>query len=305
MAVTIIGTVALDTIKTPSESHSRILGGSATYAGIAASIFDNISLAGIVGNDFPDSYLTFFESRGIDITGIDISEGKTFHWNGYYEKDMSQAYTVQTDLNALLEFDPDLPEKARQARVVFLANIDPVLQKKTIEQLKRTEVVILDTMNFWIENSLDALKSTLELVDILIINDQEIRMLTGKDNIIQGMSDILELGPSRLIVKKGEHGSIMFNGQDYFICPAFPLKELVDPTGAGDSFAGGFAGYLSQSKVLDEETYKQAIIAGTMISSFTVQGFSMDVLKNIDKDRILRRYKEFEKFTALPDKLVL
>jgi sugar/nucleoside kinase (ribokinase family) len=303
MSVTIVGTVALDTIETPVGKHERILGGSATFAGTAASIFSNTSLVSIVGKDFPQSHIDYFKNRNINIDGIEMAEGNTFHWSGYYKDDMNQAYTVATELNVLLDFDPVVPESAKNTKIAFLANVDPVLQKKAIEQFNSPDLVILDSMNFWIENNVEQLKDTLKLVDVLIINDQEIRLLTGIKNIIEAMPKILEMGPKRIIVKKGEHGSIMFNGKDYFICPAFPLEKLVDPTGAGDSFAGGFSGYLAQADNLDEETFKKAVIVGALVSSFTVQGFSLETLKNLTKDQLNEKYEKLKNFTTFPNKI--
>jgi sugar/nucleoside kinase (ribokinase family) len=298
--ISIIGTIALDNIKTPKGEFNNILGGSATFAGTAASIFTQPNLIGIVGQDFPKEHVDYFKSRGMNIDGIEISDGKTFSWGGYYEEAMNEAFTTATDLNVLLEFDPKVPDTAKKSDIVFCANIDPVLQKKAIEQFDIPKLVVLDSMNFWIENSVEALKEALKLVDILIINDQEIRMLTGIDNIIEAMPEVIKLGPKRLIVKKGEHGSIMFNGTDYFICPAFPLTELNDPTGAGDSFAGGFIGALSQHENYTEDAYKDALISGTLVSSFTVQGFSVSKLKTVTKDMLKERYTQLKTYATFP-----
>jgi sugar/nucleoside kinase (ribokinase family) len=300
MSVTIVGTVALDSIETPFGKHEKLLGGSGTYAGSAASIFSEVNLVSIVGNDFPQEYTDYLKSKGMNVDGIKIADGKTFHWSGYYEGDMGQAHTRLTDLNVLLEFDPVIPDSAKNSKIVFMANIDPVLQKKAIEQFNNPECVILDSMNFWIENNLNELKETLKLVDILIINDQEIKQLTGKQNIIQAMREVLKLGPNRVVVKKGENGSIMFDGKEFFICPAVPLDKVVDTTGAGDSFAGAFSGYIDKADSVCDEVLRKAIVYGTLVSSHTVQGFSVDVLKTLDEEILLDKYKQFNELVAWP-----
>lgn len=300
MPLTILGTVALDSIETPKGSHTRILGGSATYASTAASLFSKVNIVSIIGEDFPETHLEFFEKRGISTNGIEKASGKTFHWEGYYTDDMNEAHTVTTDLNVLLKFSPKIPDKYKSSTIVLVGNFDPNIQKQAIEQFKNPKLVVLDTMNFWIENQLDTLKETLQLIDTLVINDQEIRLLTNIDNIIEAMPEVLKLGPKRVIVKKGEHGAIMYNGDDYFICPAFPLKELVDPTGAGDSFAGGFVGYLAQHTEMTEEDFKNAVIIGTLISSFTVQGFSLDRLKTVDFRMLRAQYNLLKSYMTIP-----
>jgi len=303
-SVAIIGTVAFDSIETPFGKKERILGGSATFSGIAASLFSPVSLISIVGRDFPQEHFDFFKSKQINVDGISVTPGKTFHWKGYYKGDMNQAFTVSTELNVLEKFDPLVPKTAQSSAIVFLANIDPALQKKALTQFKSANLVILDTMNFWIEHRLAELKETLRLADILIVNDQEIRQLTGKTNVIQAMAEILNLGPKRVILKKGEHGSMMHNGKQIFICPAVPLTHVTDPTGAGDSFAGGFAGYLAQySSLEDEEIFKKAMLAGTLISSVTVQNFSIDALKTLTPFEFKQKFLEFRKFFTPPETL--
>jgi sugar/nucleoside kinase (ribokinase family) len=303
MSVTIIGTVAYDSIKTPQGEHNKILGGSATFAGTAASIFTQTNLISIVGEDFKPEYLDYFKSRKINIEGIKIHPGKTFHWKGFYEKDMGQAHTIATDLNVLLEFEPQVPEAIKNTPYIYLGNIDPVQQKKALQQFTKPKLVVMDTMNYWITETNKELKETLKHIDVLIINDQELRMLTGLDNIIQAMPKALEMGPSTIIVKKGENGSIMYNGQTYAIFPAYPLAKLVDPTGAGDSFAGGFIGYVAAQDDLSFETFKRGIIAGTLMSSFKVQGFSVEPLAKIDKNKIQHRFEEMQKWINIPEKI--
>ena len=301
MSVTIVGTVALDSIKTPYGIKEKILGGAATFAGTAASIYSPTNLISVVGQDFPQAYLNFFKERKINIEGIEIAEGKTFHWSGYYEKEMNQAHTIQTDLNVLLGFDPQVPEKFKGGEFVYLGNIDPILQRKVCQQFKKPKLVVLDTMNYWIRETYKELLETLKLIDVLIINDQELRMLTGIDNIIEAMPKAVALGPKTLIIKKGEHGAIMYHNGSYSIFPAYPLARLVDPTGAGDSFAGAFIGYMAKQKEISLENFQKAIIAGTIISSFTVQGFSLDILKTIDQNKIQERFSEIKQFSTLPE----
>jgi sugar/nucleoside kinase (ribokinase family) len=303
MSVAIIGTVAFDSIETPRGVHDRILGGSATYAGIAASLYSPVHLISIVGSDFPQVHFDYFKERGISTQGIHRSEGLTFHWKGFYKKDMNQAHTVQTDLNVLLEFDPVVPEAAANSRIVFLANIDPVLQRKAIGQFNSPELVVMDSMNYWIEDHLTNLKETLKLVDVLILNDQEIRLLTGIDNVIQALPHVIAMGPKRVIVKKGEHGAVMYNGKDYFAVPALPLDEVVDPTGAGDSFAGGIVGYLAKSPTLDDATFQKALLVGTLISSFTVRDFSLGALDRLSIDTIMNEFMTYKSIASIPENI--
>lgn len=304
MSVAIVGTVALDSIETPKGSHNRILGGSAAYAGVAASIFSPASLCSIIGKDFPQEHLDYFNSRGIATEGIFQASGDTFHWKGFYKADMGQAYSLSTDLNVLLEFDPVIPEAMKTASIVFMANVDPILQAKAIKQFTNPKLIVLDSMNFWIDQKKEDLLDTLKLVDVVILNDQEIRQLTQTDSILQAMSQLLTLGPKRVIVKKGEHGAIMFNGQDYFVCPGVPLPNMVvDPTGAGDSFAGGICGYLAQSPELNEEAFRKAMVAGILISSHTVRDFSLNQLKKLTKDNLQGHFEAFKSLAGLPNTL--
>jgi sugar/nucleoside kinase (ribokinase family) len=303
MSVAIIGTVALDSIETPKGVHTRILGGSASYAGLASALFAKTSLVSVVGQDFPVEHRAYFHERGLDTSSITVLPGETFHWKGYYKHDMSQAFTVQTDLNVLTEFNPELSLVAQRARVVFLGNMDPVLQQRTIAQCTAPELIVMDSMNYWIENHPFQLKETLKQVDVLILNDQEIRLLTGVDNVVQAMRVVLGFGPKRVIVKKGEHGALMFNGTDYFACPAFPLADLVDPTGAGDSFAGAFCGYMAKVDAWDETVFRKAVLMGVLVSSFTVQDFSIGALKTLTLARLEETYAQYYAVSGLPASL--
>jgi sugar/nucleoside kinase (ribokinase family) len=301
MSLTIIGTVAFDGIETPKGSYPKILGGSAMYAATAASIFSPVNIVSIVGQDFDQEYFDYFINRKINIDGITITKNNnTFYWQGFYEKDMNQAFTKQTQLNCLLEFNPIIPEKAKNSRIVFLANVDPVLQKKAINQFTKPDLVILDTMNYWIEHKLKDLLETINLVDILILNDQEIKLLTRKDNLILAMKELFQQNKLKLlVVKKGEHGAIMYDGNTFFSLPAIPLDDITDPTGAGDSFAGGFAGYLASAQHIDINAFKRAIIVGTLISSFTVQGFGVSKLQTIAKQDLIDQFLKLKDITTL------
>lgn len=297
-----IGTVALDSIESPHGSFKRILGGSATYAATAARIFspNDINVVSIIGKDFPEEHHAHFDTHNINTSGLIVGQADTFHWQGRYEGDMAQAITIATDLNVLLEFDPIIPDSHKDSRFVFCANFDPALQEKAILQFSKPQLVVLDTMNFWIDTKLAEVKHTLRLVDVLIINDQELRQLTGESNIIAALPLVTQMGPKRVIVKKGEHGAIMYTNEHHFVTPAFPLSKVIDPTGAGDSFAGAFLGYLSKKGSLTESDFRQAVIAGTLVSSFTVQGFSLNQLKSVTPAALKERYTLFQQFTQTP-----
>jgi sugar/nucleoside kinase (ribokinase family) len=301
MSVTIVGTLAIDSVKTPHGEHDSILGGSAAYAGTAASIFSDVNIVSIVGNDYPSEFVSYLKGKNINLEGVEFAQGKTFCWKGSYEGDMGHANTIYTGLNVLEDFNPIIPEKIKNTEIAFLANVDPILQKKAIQQFTNPKLVILDSMNFWIEHKLDDLKETIKIVDILIINDQEIRQLTGISNIVAAMQAVLKMGPKRIVVKKGENGSVMYNGKDYFFCPAVPLEKVIDTTGAGDSFAGAFSGYLSGVDELSEEAFKKAVIVGTLVSSFTVQDFSVDSLKTVNKQMLEEKYDIWKKYVSMPD----
>ncbi len=303
MSVCIVGTTNLDSIETPFGKRDRVLGGSGVFAATASSIFSETSLVSVVGEDFPSSHMGFLRDRGIRVEGIEILPGKTFHWTGRYEDDMAQAFTISTELNVLADFQPKVPESSRNADVVFLANIDPVLQLLALKQFHSPKLVVLDSMNYWISSAPDALLKVIKEVDVLIINDQEVRDLTGKTNLVAAIHEIMKLGPSRVIVKKGEHGLMMFNGKTFFMFPAVPLSTLVDPTGAGDSFAGAISGYLAKSMDFSEAGFRQAVIAGTLVASFTVQAFSLDALKEINLEKLSEQFELLKGCVAIPTPL--
>lgn len=297
MSILVVGSVAFDSVETPFGKADEVLGGSATYFSTAASYFADINLVAVVGEDFPDSHLDFMKDRGINIDGLQKVEGKTFRWKGRYEYDLNQAHTLETHLNVFESFDPAIPDSYRDAEYVFLANIDPELQLKVVEQVRNPKLVACDTMNFWIEGKPDALKRLLKKTDIFVINEGEAREFTGESNLIKASRKILDYGPTTLIVKRGEYGALMFSGQTIFSAPAYPLEDIFDPTGAGDSFAGGFMGYLANTENLNEDGIRQAIILGSVMASFNVEDFSLNRLKNLTNEEIKERYGEFKRLT--------
>ncbi|RJQ53442.1 MAG: sugar kinase, partial [Nitrospiraceae bacterium] len=297
MPLLVVGSVAFDSVKTPFGEVDEVLGGSATYFSTAASYFTNVSVVAVVGTDFPDKHLMFLKSRRIDIEGIKRMEGKTFRWKGEYGFELNEARTLDTQLNVFQSFKPELPEKYRDKKIVFLANIDPDLQREVLAQVKEPALVACDTMNFWIGGKKDSLLKTLKLVDILLINDGEARELSGEPNLIKAADRILSCGPGTLIIKRGEYGALMFSGDKVFAAPAFPLESVFDPTGAGDCFAGGFMGYLANTMNFEEANIRKAIIFGSVMASFNVEAFSLDRIKSLDYAEIENRYREFKKLT--------
>lgn len=298
MGVLVVGSVALDTVETLEGKVEDSLGGSATYFSVAASFFhQQIHLVGVVGDDFPSEYVDFLSKRGIDLQGLErIIGGKTFRWGGSYVSDLNAAETEFTYLNVFSDFDPKLPYTYQDTPYVFLANINPELQLRVLEQVHRPKLVVCDTMNLWIDISRPALMETLKQVDILILNDGEAKQLTEKKNLIQAGKEILTYGPSRVVIKKGEHGAISLTKSEFFAVPAYPLTSVFDPTGAGDSFAGGFMGYLAaQNRSNDEQTIRQAIVYGTVVASFNVEDFSLN------RQRTLTRQEIDDRFNRLKD----
>lgn len=292
----VVGTMAFDDVETPYGAREAILGGSATYFSVAASYFTDVGASSVVGEDFPSEFRGVLESRGIDLAGVEVKEGgRTFHWSGRYEGTMDQAETLVTDLNVLLDFDPVLPEAFRNAPYVFLANTDPAIQLKVIEQLADPQLVVMDTMNLWIDVARENLERVLQKVDGLMINDAEARQLTGESNLITAGKTILRMGPRFVIVKKGEHGAILFCGEGIFALPAYPLEEVRDPTGAGDSFAGGLMGYLASTGKTSLEAIMRGMTYGTVAASVAVEGFSVEPFATCDVDRFHERHDAFIK----------
>jgi sugar/nucleoside kinase (ribokinase family) len=301
MSIVVVGTVAFDTVETPFGRGENILGGSATYFSTSASFFTDVSLVAVVGEDFPEEHVQFLRSRDIDLEGLARIPGKTFHWTGRYGFDLNEAQTLDTQLNVLTEFRPDLPAPYREADYLFLANIDPDLQMEVLRQVKRPKLVACDTMNFWISSKPEQLKRVIREVDIFVINEGEARQLSGEANLVKAARKILDLGVKTLIVKRGEYGVLMFAGTSVFAAPAYPLEEVFDPTGAGDTFAGGFMGYLANCGDDSEEGVRQAIVFGSVMASFNVEDFSLNRLKSLDYREIEERYRCFKAMTHFHD----
>lgn len=301
MSLLVVGSVAFDSVKTPFGQAEEVLGGSATYFSTAASYFTDVRLVAVIGEDFPEKHINFLKSRKVDVSGLQRSSGKTFRWKGEYGYDLNEAKTLETHLNVFETFKPQIPEQYKESDIVFLANIDPVLQREVLHQIKRPKLVACDTMNFWIGGKKDELIKTLAEVDILIINEAEARELAGEPNLVRAARAIQKMGPKTLIVKQGEYGALMFNGSGVFSAPAYPLETVFDPTGAGDSFAGGFMGYLSNTGNFDEKSLRQAIIFGSVMASFNVEDFSLNRMKILGYDEIQARYQEFKGLTFFED----
>lgn len=302
--ISVIGTVALDTIKTPLGHQQRLLGGSAIFSSIAASIFSTSYLHAVIGDDFPENYLCLLREKKIELSNLEVNkQQKTFHWEGYYEEDMAQAHTQKTELNVLSTFLPKVCEKSAQNKIVLCANVDPDIQQYVIKKFNAPQLIVLDTMNFWITTKRDSLLKAIQLCDVLMINDMELKLLTGASHLIEGLKAAIQLGPSCVIVKKGEHGAMMYNGQDFFSVPANKVEKVVDPTGAGDSFAGAFCGYLGQNAggVIGYEDLKKAMVMGILVSSLTVQAFSVEGLLSLTKERVSYLLSDYKALTTIPD----
>ena len=298
MKLLIIGSMAYDTVKTPFGARERVLGGSASYSSLAASFFTPVALMAVVGEDFASEDRELFQERGIDCSGLlTVPGGKTFHWQGEYGYDLNEAKTLKTDLNVLGTFDPEVPDALRDTPYVFLANLDPKAQMKVLDQVRSPRVVAADTMNYWIEHRREDLVDLLPRIHILIINEAETRQLSGEYNLVKAGQKILQWGPKMLIIKRGEYGVLKITQDSVFATPAFPLDSVFDPTGAGDTFAGGFSGYLAQAGDLSESTVRQAIVMGSVMASFNVEAFSLDRLKTLTKGEIGGRFRAFRELT--------
>jgi sugar/nucleoside kinase (ribokinase family) len=296
----VVGTVAFDAIKTPFGQTDKILGGAATYIGLSSSFFKTeIGVVSVVGGDFPKEHIELLSSRNIDTSGIEIKEnGKTFFWSGEYHNDMNTRDTLATELNVLAEFNPVVPENFKDAEIVMLGNLHPLVQLGVIEQMsKKPKLTILDTMNFWMDNALEDLKKVINKVDVITINDEEARQLTGEYSLVVAAKKIKEMGPKYVIIKKGEHGALLFEGTNIFFAPALPLEEVFDPTGAGDTFAGGFAGFLASTNNISFENMKKGIIYGSALASFCVQKFGTERLEKLTEKELNVRLEEFKSLT--------
>jgi sugar/nucleoside kinase (ribokinase family) len=301
MSLLVVGSMAYDDIITPVAEANNALGGSATFFAAAASYFTPVNLVAVVGEDFKHAEIDFLRQRGVDLDGLKIESGKTFRWKGRYLANMNDRETIFTHLNVFETFNPQLPEKYCDSQYVFLANISPDLQCSVISQIHKPRFVALDTMNFWITGSLDALRRTLKLVDALVVNDAEVKMLSGEDNLIKASRLVQEMGPQTLIIKKGEHGALMVHEKSYFYCPAFPVEKLNDPTGAGDTFAGGFMGYLALTDSISEENLRRAVVFGSALASFVVEDFSCNRLRSLSHSEILGRVNALRAMTMFDD----
>lgn len=299
-----VGSIALDSVKTPFGSHQNLLGGSSVYFSVAASFFSPVWLVGVVGRDFPKRHISLLKSRGIDLKGLQVSDGKTFRWRGHYEHDLGEAKTLETQLNVFARFHPVLPAEYKKAPYLFLANIDPDLQRQVLSHVEGQRFVAADTMNLWIQTKRKSLLRLIRKVDLLIVNEGEARMLSRKPHLVQAGRMILTRGPRYVVIKKGEHGSMLFTRRQITSVPAYPLEEVVDPTGAGDSFAGGMMGYLAaknQAKDgrISEMALRRAMVFGSAMASFTVQDFSLRRLSGVSRADVLKRYQEIQTMAGL------
>ena len=296
MSILIVGSIAIDSIKTKLEEHHELLGGSASYASVAASLLAPVNLVGIVGDDFPKQHIELFQSRGINIEGLQIVEGRTFRWSGEYEWDMNQRKTLSIELNVFENFSPRLPESYAETPIILLGNISPVLQHHVLDQVKNPRFVVADTMDLWITTTRPELLELLKRVDLLVLNDSEARQLTEETSLIKAGRNILRLGPEYIAIKKGEHGCLLLGKDQFFSCGAFPLEDIHDPTGAGDVFAGGFAGYLASlgKQGFNFADLKRAVVYGSLLASFCVEAFSLERLKALTKEEVEERYRLFK-----------
>lgn len=294
MAILAVGSIALDTVETPFGKVKDAIGGSAIYFSIAASYFEKVNVVGVVGEDFPRNVIKNLKKRGIDTRGIKIKKGKTFRWKGRYDYDLNTAHTLETHLNVFADFNPDLPDDYRSSEYVFLGNIHPELQLKVLNSVRSPRFIACDTMNYWIEKENRKLKEVLKRTDMVIINEAEARELSEEPNTIKAAKKILAMGPKYIIIKRGEYGAMLFSRKSIFIVPAYPLEEIFDPTGAGDSFAGGFFGYIARSLKIDEFTLRRGIVAGSVLASFNVEDFGIKRLSNLEPEEINERLKKFK-----------
>ncbi len=296
----IVGTVAFDAIETPFGKTDKILGGAATYIGLSASYFNlQSAIVSVVGDDFPQEYLDLLTDRNIDISGIEIVKGgKTFFWSGRYHNDLNSRDTLATELNVLADFQPKVPENYKNADVVMLGNLHPLVQSSVLDQMvTQPKLVVLDTMNFWMDCALPELLDVIKRVDVITINDEEARQLSGEYSLVKAAAKIHTMGPKYVVIKKGEHGALLFHNKDVFFAPALPLEEVFDPTGAGDTFAGGFSGFITQSENISFENMKNAIIYGSNLASFCVEKFGTKRMESLDKHEVVARLKQFKSLT--------
>ena len=296
----IVGTVAFDAIETPFGKTDKILGGAGTYIGLSAAFFNlQSAIVSVVGDDFPQEYLDLLKDRNIDISGLEVVKGgKTFFWSGRYHNDLNSRDTLDTQLNVLADFQPKVPDSYKDADVVMLGNLHPLVQSSVIDQMTtKPKLIVLDTMNFWMDCALPELLDVMKRVDVITINDEEARQLSGEYSLVKAAAKIQTMGPKYVVIKKGEHGALLFHGHDVFFAPALPLEEVFDPTGAGDTFAGGFAGFITQSENVSFENMKNAIIYGSNLASFCVEKFGTERMVTLDKNEVVSRLMQFKSLT--------
>lgn len=296
--VLVVGSVAFDTLHLPCGQHPHIAGGAALYAALSGALFTPMRLVAVVGQDFPSATLDQLHQRGIDLTGLEHREGKTFHWEGRYASNLSSRETIRTDLNVFADFSPVLPDAYRDSEFVLLGNIDPTLQLSVLEQVKKPTLVVADTMNYWIKGALPQLRQTLKRVDVLVINEEEARELACTYNLVEAARIMHSMGPTTVVIKRGEYGALLFHDNEIFFAPAYPLKQVIDPTGAGDCFAGGFIGWVALHGSASPEVLRQAVIYGSAVASFGVEGVGASRLHAIKRNDIDSRYREFSKLVA-------
>ncbi len=289
----VVGSVAFDTIHNALGTHPKVLGGSATYASLAGSWFSPVRLVGVVGRDFPADVLALLRGRGVDLDGLEVADGKTFHWEGRYTDDLTSRESLKTELNVFAQFQPKIPEHFRETPFVMLGNIDPELQIEVLDQMREPALVVADTMNFWIDGKPAELAKLLARIDVLVINEEEARQLAGVHNIVKVARDLLSRGPRAVVIERGEYGALLFDGGDVFSAPAFPVDEVLDPTGAGDTFAGGFLGHIARAGNAHGRTMRRAVIQGSTLASFCCEGVSVERLVDVSRDEIEARFLEF------------
>jgi sugar/nucleoside kinase (ribokinase family) len=301
MQILVVGSVAFDTVKTPFGEAQEVMGGSATYFASSASFFAPVSVVAVVGEDFPLADLEFLKAREVDLAGLERRPGRTFRWEGEYGFDLNEAKTLDTQLNVFAEFHPRLPDGYREHEVVFLANIDPDLQREVLTQVMSPRLIAADTMNFWIQGKPESLRETLKHVHVLLINDAEARMLAQEPNLVRAAHKILTWGPTTLIIKRGEYGALSFSDGGWFAAPALPLESVYDPTGAGDAFAGGFLGFLASTRNFEDANLRRAVIMGSVMASFAVEAFSLRRLEHLTYPEIEARYRQFKALAHFED----
>jgi sugar/nucleoside kinase (ribokinase family) len=299
--ILVVGSVAFDDVETPFGQVQHVLGGSTVYFAAAASLFAPVRTVSVVGEDMPLGSFDFLRERGVDLEGLQVAPGKTFHWSGRYDYDLNATETLATDLNVYADFHPRLPAAYRSSDFVFLANIHPDLQRDVLRQVESPQLTMLDTMNLWIEHERESLLETMRLVQMVSLNESEARLLAGTPSVLAAARYILGLGPRVVLIKKGEYGSVMITPEDYFVAPAYPLEEVYDPTGAGDSFAGGFLGYLAATAALNDQTLRRAVLHGSAVASFTVERFGVDRLRELTRTEVEQRARSFRRLTFVED----